>query len=94
MQARLDASTAELETLAMELHESEQAVAARDDLLKEAREAAGGAKERVSRAREEAEVEARRAGAAEELVAVEKGRPASGLGLGSVFEHRLGLRSG
>ena len=80
LQARLDASTAELEALATELHESEQAVLARDQLLREAEEAAGEAKERVSRARGEAEVEARRAGVAEELAAVEGGRVRVGLG--------------
>lgn len=73
LRARLDASVVEAETLATELHESEEAVAARDELLSEVEEAASAVKERLLRTQQEGEAEARRAGEAEALAASEKG---------------------
>lgn len=77
LRARLDASTLEAETLATELHESEEAVAARDDLLRKAGEAAESSKERLIRVLGEGEAAARRAGEAEALAAAEAGREGS-----------------
>lgn len=74
LQARLDAAAAEAGTLAAELHETEHSVAARDELLKEAREVAADTKKRLSRVRAEAEGEARRAAEAESLAASKGGK--------------------
>lgn len=74
LQARLDDAAAEAATLAAELHEAEQAVAARDELLEEAREVAADSKDRLSRVRAEAEEGARREAEAESLAASEGGK--------------------
>lgn len=74
LRERLDASTADAETLMAELHEAQEAVAARDELLREARVAAEESKEQLERVRAEGEEEARRAVEAESLAASEGGK--------------------
>lgn len=73
LQASLAASTAEAETLAGELHESEEAVAARDELLRKTEETADATRERLLKLQVDVEAEARRAGEAEALAASEGG---------------------
>ncbi|CAB1098293.1 unnamed protein product [Ectocarpus sp. CCAP 1310/34] len=70
---KLNASVTEAQTLAAELHESQKAVAARDELLSEEREIAGELRECLARARGKGEEEARRAAEAEALAASQGG---------------------
>lgn len=74
LREKLHASAGEVETLAAELQETRQAVAARDELLRGEREINAETKERLSDVRAQAEEEARRAAAAETLAASEQGK--------------------
>lgn len=73
IRAELDASISEAGRLATGLREREQEVAARDLLLREAREASELSRGRFERAREEAEASSRKASEAEAAAATERG---------------------